>query len=122
MRGHTRALRSDRLEQRRRQHFGRHRFLDRRLHPLRDVQGVGPRKLFHDEHETGHKIRLAFGNGLRLSLRAAARLSLEGIRCRVMDLRWLAPLPAGLLPPEKTQASRTSRTRPAQRVITRRRQ
>jgi 2-oxoisovalerate dehydrogenase E1 component len=37
---------------------------------------------------------MTFGNGLRLSLRAAARLSLEGIRCRVMDLRWLAPLPA----------------------------
>jgi len=37
---------------------------------------------------------ITFGNGLRLSLRAAARLSLEGIRCRVMDLRWLAPLPA----------------------------
>jgi 2-oxoisovalerate dehydrogenase E1 component len=37
---------------------------------------------------------MTFGNGLRLSLRAAARLSLEGIRCRVVDLRWLAPLPA----------------------------
>jgi 2-oxoisovalerate dehydrogenase E1 component len=36
---------------------------------------------------------MTFGNGLRLSLRAAARLSLEGIRCRVVDLRWLAPLP-----------------------------
>jgi 2-oxoisovalerate dehydrogenase E1 component len=37
---------------------------------------------------------MTFGNGLRLSLRAAARLTLEGIRCRVVDLRWLAPLPA----------------------------
>jgi 2-oxoisovalerate dehydrogenase E1 component len=37
---------------------------------------------------------MTFGNGLRLSLRAAARLSLEGIRCRVLDLRWLAPMPA----------------------------
>ena len=36
---------------------------------------------------------MTFGNGLRMSLRAAARLSLEGIRCRVVDLRWLAPLP-----------------------------
>jgi len=27
-------------------------------------------------------------------LGAAARLSLEGIRCRIVDLRWLAPLPA----------------------------
>ncbi len=34
-----------------------------------------------------------FGNGLRMSLRAAARLADDGIRCRVLDLRWLAPLP-----------------------------
>ncbi|MGN6174166.1 MAG: thiamine pyrophosphate-dependent enzyme [Streptosporangiaceae bacterium] len=37
---------------------------------------------------------MTFGNGLRLSLRAAARLMLEGITSRVVDLRWLAPLPA----------------------------
>jgi len=36
---------------------------------------------------------MTFGNGLRLSLRAAARLAPEGIRCRVLDLRWLSPLP-----------------------------
>jgi 2-oxoisovalerate dehydrogenase E1 component len=36
---------------------------------------------------------MTFGNGLRLSLRAAARLMLEGITSRVVDLRWLAPLP-----------------------------
>jgi 2-oxoisovalerate dehydrogenase E1 component len=38
---------------------------------------------------------ITFGNGLRLSLRAAAGLAREGIGCRVVDLRWLAPLPAG---------------------------
>jgi 2-oxoisovalerate dehydrogenase E1 component len=37
---------------------------------------------------------VTFGNGLRMSLRAAARLAAEGIGCRVVDLRWLAPLPA----------------------------
>ena len=37
---------------------------------------------------------VTFGNGLRLSLRAAARLARDGIGCRVLDLRWLAPLPA----------------------------
>jgi 2-oxoisovalerate dehydrogenase E1 component len=37
---------------------------------------------------------ITFGNGVRLSLRAAARLQAAGIRCRVLDLRWLAPLPA----------------------------
>ncbi|WP_433209282.1 transketolase C-terminal domain-containing protein [Dactylosporangium sp. CS-047395] len=38
---------------------------------------------------------ITFGNGVRLSLRAAARLSAEGIACRVVDLRWLSPLPVG---------------------------
>ncbi|WP_141575987.1 thiamine pyrophosphate-dependent enzyme [Actinomadura sp. WMMA1423] len=34
-----------------------------------------------------------FANGLRMSLRAARRLEAAGVRCRVVDLRWLAPLP-----------------------------
>jgi 2-oxoisovalerate dehydrogenase E1 component len=36
---------------------------------------------------------ITFGNGVRLSLRAARTLAAEGISCRVLDLRWLAPLP-----------------------------
>jgi 2-oxoisovalerate dehydrogenase E1 component len=36
---------------------------------------------------------ITFGNGVRLSLRAAAHLAAEDVRCRVLDLRWLAPLP-----------------------------
>ncbi|MFI2647362.1 thiamine pyrophosphate-dependent enzyme [Micromonospora fulviviridis] len=36
---------------------------------------------------------LTFGNGVRMSLRAAATLADEGIGSRVVDLRWLAPLP-----------------------------
>jgi 2-oxoisovalerate dehydrogenase E1 component len=36
---------------------------------------------------------VTFGNGLRMSLRAAGRLAADGIGCRVLDLRWLAPLP-----------------------------
>ncbi|SCE87885.1 2-oxoisovalerate dehydrogenase E1 component [Micromonospora viridifaciens] len=36
---------------------------------------------------------ITFGNGVRMSLRAAATLADEGIGCRVVDLRWLAPLP-----------------------------
>jgi 2-oxoisovalerate dehydrogenase E1 component len=38
---------------------------------------------------------VTFGNGLWLSLRAASQLAADGIGCRVVDLRWLAPLPAG---------------------------
>ena len=36
---------------------------------------------------------VTFGNGLRMSLRVARRLGCRGHRCRVVDLRWLAPLP-----------------------------
>ena len=34
---------------------------------------------------------ISFGNGVRLSLRAARTLAADGIACRVLDLRWLAP-------------------------------
>jgi 2-oxoisovalerate dehydrogenase E1 component len=37
---------------------------------------------------------VAFGNGVRMSLRVARSLAIRhGIGCRVVDLRWLAPLP-----------------------------
>jgi 2-oxoisovalerate dehydrogenase E1 component len=36
---------------------------------------------------------LTFGNGLFLSLRAAKRLENRGIHARVVDLRWVSPLP-----------------------------
>jgi 2-oxoisovalerate dehydrogenase E1 component len=36
---------------------------------------------------------VTWANGLHMSLRVAARLEAEGIACRVVDLRWLAPLP-----------------------------
>jgi 2-oxoisovalerate dehydrogenase E1 component len=36
---------------------------------------------------------ITFGNGVRMSLRAAARLADQRIDTRVVDLRWIAPLP-----------------------------
>jgi 2-oxoisovalerate dehydrogenase E1 component len=36
---------------------------------------------------------VTWANGLYMSLRVAKRLEAEGIGCRVLDLRWLAPLP-----------------------------
>jgi 2-oxoisovalerate dehydrogenase E1 component len=36
---------------------------------------------------------LTFGNGLRMSMRVARKMEARGIRVRVVDLRWLAPLP-----------------------------
>ena len=40
-----------------------------------------------------HLTIITFGNGVRMSLRVAARLAERGIGFRVVDLRWLAPLP-----------------------------
>jgi 2-oxoisovalerate dehydrogenase E1 component len=36
---------------------------------------------------------VTFGNGVPMSLRVARRLAAQGIEARVLDLRWLAPLP-----------------------------
>ena len=36
---------------------------------------------------------VTFGNGVPMSLRVAARLAAAGVNARVLDLRWLAPLP-----------------------------
>jgi 2-oxoisovalerate dehydrogenase E1 component len=36
---------------------------------------------------------ITFGNGLRMSLRVANRLAARGFSIRVVDLRWLSPLP-----------------------------
>jgi 2-oxoisovalerate dehydrogenase E1 component len=36
---------------------------------------------------------ITFGNGTYMSLRVARRLASEGIDARVVDIRWLAPLP-----------------------------
>jgi 2-oxoisovalerate dehydrogenase E1 component len=45
-------------------------------------------------HGDGPDLTLVtFANGLYLSLRVARRLAGLGIGCRVLDLRWLAPLP-----------------------------
>jgi 2-oxoisovalerate dehydrogenase E1 component len=45
---------------------------------------------------------VTFGNGLRLSLRAAANLASADIGCRILDLRWITPLPIGDLMREAT--------------------
>ncbi len=51
-------------------------------------------------HGDGTDLCIAsFANGLRMSLRVARRLEREGVRCRVVDLRWLQPLPIEALRP-----------------------
>jgi 2-oxoisovalerate dehydrogenase E1 component len=49
-------------------------------------------------HLDGDDLTLVtWANGLHLSLRVARRLERRGIRVRVLDLRWLAPLPVGVV-------------------------
>jgi 2-oxoisovalerate dehydrogenase E1 component len=45
----------------------------------------------------GDLLMVTFGNGVPMSLRAGARLAADGIRSTVLDLRWLAPLPAAAI-------------------------
>ena len=49
---------------------------------------------------------VTFGNGLRLSLRAVRALAEDGIDARVVDLRWLSPLPVDDLLREATATGR----------------
>ena len=49
---------------------------------------------------------LTFGNGLRMSLRVAAQLATEGYGSRVVDLRWLSPLPTSDLVREASATGR----------------
>jgi 2-oxoisovalerate dehydrogenase E1 component len=49
---------------------------------------------------------LTFGNGVRMSLRTARRLEQQNIATRVVDLRWLAPLPVQDILREATATGR----------------
>jgi 2-oxoisovalerate dehydrogenase E1 component len=45
-------------------------------------------------HGDGTELTIVtFGNGLRMSMRVAKRLATQGVGCRILDLRWLSPLP-----------------------------
>jgi 2-oxoisovalerate dehydrogenase E1 component len=51
---------------------------------------IGEARLARDGRDV---LIVTWANGLHLSLRAAERLAVDGISCRVLDMRWLAPLP-----------------------------
>jgi 2-oxoisovalerate dehydrogenase E1 component len=57
----------------------------------RDHITVGRARVYGDGE---HLTIITFGNGVRMSLRVAARLAARGVGCRVVDLRWLSPLPS----------------------------
>jgi 2-oxoisovalerate dehydrogenase E1 component len=51
---------------------------------------IGSAKIARDG---GDVLIVTWGNGLFMSLRVAERLRVEGVSCRVLDLRWIVPLP-----------------------------
>ncbi|MBL1076577.1 MFS transporter [Nocardia sp. 2] len=62
------------------------------LAPISDVRhaDIGRARV----HGTGtHLTIVSFANGVPMSLRVARRLAARGVHARVLDLRWLSPLP-----------------------------
>ena len=55
---------------------------------------IGEARLARDGDDV---LVVSWANGLYLSLRVAERLAREGIGCRVLDLRWLVPLPVAAI-------------------------
>jgi 2-oxoisovalerate dehydrogenase E1 component len=72
---------------------------------------IGEPRLYHAAGEGAGEgadlLLVSFANGLYMSLRVARRLEeRHGVRCRVLDLRWLAPLPEEALLREARRAGR----------------
>ena len=62
---------------------------------LADAAGDAPLGAARTYGDGGDLAIVTWGNGLRMSLRAARSLRKAGLSARVVDLRWLAPLPVG---------------------------
>jgi 2-oxoisovalerate dehydrogenase E1 component len=73
------------------------------LAPARGDAALGAARVYGD----GRDLTLVtWANGLRMSLRVARRLESRGLRARVVDLRWLAPLPVEDVLREATETGR----------------
>jgi 2-oxoisovalerate dehydrogenase E1 component len=60
-------------------------------------------------HVSGHGgdlLLVSWANGLHMSQRVAHQLAADGIGCRVLDLRWLAPLPMDVIVRHATEVGR----------------
>jgi 2-oxoisovalerate dehydrogenase E1 component len=60
------------------------------LAPARGNSPLGAARVYGDGRDLAI---VSWANGLRMSLRVARLLESEGVHARVVDLRWLAPLP-----------------------------
>jgi 2-oxoisovalerate dehydrogenase E1 component len=64
-----------------------------RFPPPGEAVPLGKARVYRDGPGEGDDVTIVtYGNGVLLSLRAAERLAADGVRARVVDLRWLAPL------------------------------
>ncbi len=61
--------------------------------PIGRARAYGPGLAPADPDQPCDLCIVSWANGLYMSLRVAKRLEARGVRCRVLDLRWLAPLP-----------------------------
>lgn len=64
---------------------------------------IGRAHIARDGHDV---LVVTWANGLFMSLRVAERLAVDGISCRVLDMRWLAPLPMADVVLHATQVGR----------------
>ncbi|BBY29438.1 thiamine pyrophosphate-dependent enzyme [Mycolicibacterium sediminis] len=71
-----------------------------------DSGGVVPIGRARTYGDGGDLTILTFGNGVPMSLRAARTLAACGVATRVVDLRWLAPLPVGDILEQATTTGR----------------
>ena len=60
---------------------------------LAPAAGAAPLGAARTYGDGGDLTIVSWANGLRMSLRVARALDAQGVRTRVVDLRWLAPLP-----------------------------
>jgi 2-oxoisovalerate dehydrogenase E1 component len=60
--------------------------------PVAEPADIGRARIYGEGTDL---VIVTFANGVPMSLRAAHRLSEKGIHARILDLRWLSPLPAG---------------------------
>jgi 2-oxoisovalerate dehydrogenase E1 component len=63
--------------------------------PPGDALLPGEVAVYHPKHRD--VLVVTYGNGVRMSLRAARQTAAERVRARVLDLRWLNPLPLGVV-------------------------
>ncbi len=70
---------------------------------LEEHTPLGEARIYAAEGGPEELVIITYGNGVRMSLRAAKK---EGVRCRVIDLRWLMPLNRDAITEAAEQCSR----------------